>query len=695
VLHLWMGDAGTRRRACYRGPEPPEGVMQVGPPEMDQPNDLEPVAEPVARSRRRSPSVVWLVGAGGAIAVVAILALSGASALGVRRHLVDGRDALSAGRSSLVAGDAAGARDEFARAEEAFRAADDEARSPWLTVTGLIPLLGRTPHTIRAVAEASVQTGEAATGLASAIADLPGGLAALSPTAHGIPTDRLPGLAEAVARSAALTGQAIRTLDATPSGLVLPQVASARDAARAQLEDVHGQLEAGSLILQGLPAFLGADGPRHYFIGASNPAELRGSGGLIGAYAILTIDQGRLSLSDFRPIQSIRHPALEQVPSPSAEYSSNFDFFRHAADGFWLNINMSPDFPLDAKAIWLAYRQSTGQALDGIIVADPFALKALMHVTGPVDVGKTGLTVTESDIVPFVTNQAYALFGNNEERKRVLGRVAGSVLESFLGGSSAAVDRLRAALAAFSDGHLKVWSNDPSMERGLADTTAGGSYRPSGTDSLSVVTNSSSGTKLDYYQARSITYDVQLGPAGMATASASVEIGNPSPTSGLPAYVIGPFKHFSREPGENVALVHLYCDKGCVLQRATDGAKPIQLRRLEQAGFPFFEDYVRTSSGDTSTIEAHLFLPEAWTGNDTGGTYRLSFIGQTTIRPITLQMIIHAPDGMAFTSASDQLIREGDDLVYEGHPRGNLDLEASFAPSLPVRVWRTVVHALP
>ena len=220
---------------------------------------------------------------------------------------MDGRDALSAGKSSLADGDAAVARDEFARAEDAFRAAASEAGSPWLTVAGFIPFLGRTPDTVRAVAEASVQTGEAAAGLASAIADLPGGLAALAPTAHGIPTDRLPVLADAVARATALTGQAIRTLDATPTGLVLPQVASARDAARAQLEDVHGQLEAGSLILQGLPAFLGADGPRHYFIGASNPAELRGSGGLIGAYAILTIDRGRLSLSDFRPVQSVPH----------------------------------------------------------------------------------------------------------------------------------------------------------------------------------------------------------------------------------------------------------------------------------------------------------------------------------------------------------------------------------------------------
>jgi hypothetical protein len=70
----------------------------------------------------------------------------------------------------------------------------------------------------------------------------------------------------------------------------------------------------------------------------------------------------------------------------------------------------------------------------------------------------------------------------------------------------------------------------------------------------------------------------------------------------------------------------------------------------------------------------------------------LSFIGQTTIRPTNLRVVIHAPPGMAFTSAGDQLTREGDHLVYEGHPTGNIDLEASFAPSLPVRVWRSLTN---
>ncbi len=44
------------------------------------------------------------------------------------------------------------------------------------------------------------------------------------------------------------------------------------------------------------PLMLGADRPRHYFVMFVTPAEARASGGLMGNYAVLTIDKGHLSL---------------------------------------------------------------------------------------------------------------------------------------------------------------------------------------------------------------------------------------------------------------------------------------------------------------------------------------------------------------------------------------------------------------
>ena len=300
-----------------------------------------------------------------------------------------------------------------------------------------------------------------------------------------------------------------------------------------------------------MPAFLGADGPRHYLFGASNPAELRGTGGLIGAYAILTIDGGRLSFSDFRPIQSLPRPDVSDVPSPSQEYSDNYDFYRSGL-GLWVNTNMTPDFPLAADAFWLTYEATTGDDVDGVILADPFALKALMHVTRP-DRGRdgTGIELTDKNVVPFVSNQAYALFDTSEQRKLVLGRVAQAVLDGVPGADGGDPQaKVRALLQAFDDGHVLAWSTDPEMQQGLALTTVGGAFDPSGTDAISVVTNSASGTKLDFYQQRTVTYDVRARAAGAPRPRRSrVDLLNDSPTSGFPPYVIGPYKDYSTRAG--------------------------------------------------------------------------------------------------------------------------------------------------
>jgi hypothetical protein len=167
---------------------------------------------------------------------------------------------------------------------------------------------------------------------------------------------------------------------------------------------------------------------------------------------------------------------------------------------------------------------------------------------------------------------------------------------------------------------------------------------------------------------------------------------NDSPTTGLPPYVIGPYKQFSTQAGENVAVVDLYCDVGCALESATRGGDPVDLSRYRLGRYPYFEDYVRTPSGETASITANLVLSQAWTGDDRGGTYRLSFVGQTAIQPTTLHVSILPPEGMRFTSFDAHLSRDGDRLIYEGTPSGDLDLQASFAPSLPVRLWRSVLR---
>src|SRR5207244_9604005 len=54
-----------------------------------------------------------------------------------------------------------------------------------------------------------------------------------------------------------------------------------------------------------LPAFLGADAPRNYFLALQNNADQRGTGGAVLAFALVTIDKGKINLVNAGPIIDI------------------------------------------------------------------------------------------------------------------------------------------------------------------------------------------------------------------------------------------------------------------------------------------------------------------------------------------------------------------------------------------------------
>src|SRR5262249_11139145 len=153
-------------------------------------------------------------------------------------------------------------------------------------------------------------------------------------------------------------------------------------------EQASHALLAAREIVQELPSFAGQGGERRYLVVAQNPAELRGTGGIWGAYAIMTFRNGRLTISDTSPIQTLADPPAAAVPAPSKDYARNYDQFGGAAS--WHNVNMTPDFPSAAQAALANYRVGEGARLDGVIAVDPYAFRSMLAVTGGVSIPGVG-----------------------------------------------------------------------------------------------------------------------------------------------------------------------------------------------------------------------------------------------------------------------------------------------------------------
>ncbi|HYV02817.1 MAG TPA: DUF4012 domain-containing protein, partial [Actinomycetota bacterium] len=247
-----------------------------------------------AQAPRHHRGRTWLLGFLALILIAGLFALLLLRAVGpVRRDLERARSALERGRDQLLAGDATAAAASFEDGRALFSNAAHGARGPAFRATSWLPIAGRTVDAVLGIAEAGARTAEGANVLAAALAEVPGGPAGLAPSNGVFPIHRIAPLAEAAKEADVLMMKALSGLEEAPDSLLIGPVGPARRTAEEELQELSDRVHAASAVLQGLPGFFGADGPRKYFFGAQNPAELRGTGGLIGAYSILRIDDGR------------------------------------------------------------------------------------------------------------------------------------------------------------------------------------------------------------------------------------------------------------------------------------------------------------------------------------------------------------------------------------------------------------------
>lgn len=609
------------------------------------------------------------------------LALFGLSpALESRRALEEGRSRLYEARDLLLEGEVEEARSAFMDAEERFGVAADRTRSLPLRTASWIPVLGRSPRTVTAIADAGVGVALAGGLLTDAILDLPRGMGSLMPRDRRINPRPFIRLAPAMERAADLVVESRRTVEESPDSLVVAGVAPARAEALEELTELESMVTAAAGLVRQAPLFLGAERAAHYMLAAQNPAELRGTGGLMGAYAILTLDDGRFRFSPFRPIQDLPTYSPDEIEPPSEEFAQNYDRFGGA--GFWVNMNMTPHFPSAATAMRTAYLQATGDELDGIILADPVALESLLRFTGPVDVPDVG-EVEADTVVLFVANEAYREFTNPRERKLIMGRVALRVFEEFLREAGEGVDWLRTLAAAASDGRILVNSAQPEMQAALERAGVTGSFGPGPEtmDFLSLIQNNGGGNKMDFYLEREVTYTVRLGPSGTAETEVEVVLTNNGPSSGVPRYVIGPYPGIA-EAGENVSFVDVWCRASCILREATRDGEQIDVSGGTEVGARFFRDYLGIPSGERRTFRLRIALPNAWTPTPDGGVYRLTFLGQPTINPTTLTVRVLPPEGGRLVPGSEELTETASPaqvseqvMTWTGTPGRRLDLE--------------------
>jgi hypothetical protein len=356
---------------------------------------------------------------------------------------------------------------------------------------------------------------------------------------------------------------------------------------------------------------LGDDGPKRYFIGLQNEAEMRGTGGLPGAFAIVEANKGKIAFTHFGSDAELLPAATHQRIETGLDFGKDYDnaYGYSAPTNFIVNSNISPNFPY-AGQIWSKmWQHLSGQHVDGAIAVDPTTLAYFLSVTGPVTLPSGG-QVTASNIVSLTEAQEYAMFTDNNARKDFLVSILKAASKKLTSGAGSATELARAMTTVSNQNRLQVWSADPAVEKVLAATSYGGAI-PTDNRPFSglVLINNASG-KLDYYLTRTLDYQ-RSGCGSTRDVLVTITLTNNAPAAGLPPYVLGRLdRHDSSvKPGDNRTLLDYYASNGALLLSATLNGKPTGMAVANDLNHVIFRDDIELPRGQTQTLVLHLQEP--------------------------------------------------------------------------------------
>ncbi|MEV0003509.1 DUF4012 domain-containing protein [Micromonospora sp. NPDC050980] len=450
-------------------------------------------------------------------------------------------------------------------------------------------------------------------------------LASLVPTQGRLDVNRLRAVSAEVSRADQAVRRTSERLRAVPTGGLVTQVRDAVTALTAELDQLGELTSAADRGARLLPPLLGADGPRTFLIVSQNPAELRATGGMFGAYAVLRADGGRLRLAGQGDASQLRHfdPPLKVDPESRRLWSDLPG--RYPAD-----VNLSPDFPAAAGLYREMVRRRTGTTVDGVLAVDPVVLSYLLGVIGPVAV-PDGPPLTGSTVVRTLLSDSYRDL-DTEAQDTYFARAAAKVFEALFTKTVDAKALLTVMRRSIEERRILFWSVRSEEQRALAGTRLSGQLPEKDTvPTVGVFLNDGSGAKLGYYLRFSATLTVgACQPDGRRELRLRVTVRSTAPRSGLTESVTGLAlsgdKYTARTfvsvhtPSGGAVLTGRLDGRGTALGGGTDGRRQVAVANVE------------VGPGRTRTLDVTLL-----TGQNGAGTADL--VLTPTVTPWTTQIV--------------------------------------------------------
>ncbi len=291
-------------------------------------------------------------------------------------------------------------------------------------------------------------------------------------------------------------------------------------------------------VLEQLAFMAGGDGQRkHYLVLFQNDNELRATGGFLTAYALIYVENGKVTPDKSDDIYEVDKRLRNKKPIPEA-------LGRYLTTEKQWNLrdmNISPDFKTSMDTFFANYSTIQGEPsdIDGIIAIDTEFVTHLLQVLGPVEVPGYGTFSAEIDkrcdcpqiiyvLSEIITRPTPYL---REDRKGILGPLMRATLtKAYSAPRQQWPPLFEGFFQDMAARHLQFYFVKPEAQQAMEMLGAAGRMTaPENTDFLAVINSNLGGAKSNLFVTSEISQTVTPPENGMITKTLELVYKNPRP----------------------------------------------------------------------------------------------------------------------------------------------------------------------
>jgi len=253
---------------------------------------------------------------------------------------------------------------------------------------------------------------------------------------------------------------------------------------------------------------LGDRYPHRYLILLQNNTEARPTGGFIGSYIIVDVNDGYITKMDFHDIYDSDGQLNDFVQAPG-DISNLTDNWRMR------DSNYTYDFALSAaKAAWFLEKEE-GPGVDSVIAINQSILEDLLTITGQVEVEGLSAPLTALNYNTVLTYIVESKLEGLENPKAIIQRLIPAMqLKVYDQASFKSLFTL--IQQSINEKQILAWSKDDQVQAFFEDIGMSGEVTDTGDDDyLSMITINIGGNKSDIYMKSELTHETVIEDNGV------------------------------------------------------------------------------------------------------------------------------------------------------------------------------------